>query len=92
MSDGSIDQLARIASELALRAFSDYTRLNGIAVDSFERASELLRMSVRESMDEALTDVREAFSVGLEAVGLASFRASMVQAGFRAAKEYEGVA
>jgi len=61
------------------------------AVDSrtrLERLLALLRERVKEALPAALADAREAFALGMGAVGTATFLASMRLAGIDAASHH----
>lgn len=92
MSEQQQDQLVRIAADTALRAAADYVRLNKIEVKDYDLATQVLRAEVKLAMDEALDDAAQATKCGMGQVAVATFRASMMAAGIRAAKQFNEAA
>lgn len=88
MTDQQLDTLARIASDTAMRAAADYVRVHGLAVPDYETASQVLRAEVKLVIGPALDDAKQAFAAGMGHVAECTFKAAMVAAGFKAAKEF----
>ena len=88
MSEQQMDELVRIAADTAMRAAADYVRLNGIAVTDYEQAIQALRSEVKLAMDEALDEAKKASECGMDQIAVCTFRASMMAAGIRAAKQF----
>ena len=88
MSEQQMDELVRIAADTAMRAAADYCRLNSVKVMDFEAATQILRAEVKVAMNEALDDAKKAVSAHMSQVAVQTFRASMMQAGIRAAKQF----
>jgi len=86
-----IDALVGIAADAASRAAADFIRLNGLKVPDYDVASQCLRAEVKLALPQALQDAKEAMECHMSHVAQATFRASMAEAGIKAAKEF-GVA
>lgn len=88
MSEQQMDELIRIASDTAMRAAADYIRLNGIAVTDYEQATQALRSEIKLALNDALDEAKKASDCGMDQVAVCTFRASMMAAGIRAAKQF----
>lgn len=88
MSEQQMDELVRIAADTAMRAAADYCRLNQIEVKDFDAATQILRAEVKIAIDEAIGDANKAAKCGMDKIAVTTFRASMMQAGIRAAKQF----
>lgn len=81
--------------EIAMRAAADRFRIVGISPktdDEFQKATELIREAVKECVNAALSDLREALEAGMGRWGEEGFKAEMRLAGIRAADRYVGCA
>lgn len=89
MDDMTLNALATAAAEAAMRAAADYLRLNKVRVTDFPAATDVIREEIKKSLDEALGDAKAALDVNMGLAAVATFRASMAQAGIRAGKRIE---
>lgn len=87
-----VNQLGMAAARTAMRACADYarSRRDGGKVLHAEAESvcALLREEIEGALDSAMKDAREAVEAGMDQVASATFVASMVLAGQRAAKRF----
>jgi hypothetical protein len=78
--------LANAAIQIAAAGANQYLRAHNLTADQSALA-ECLRSWVRAKLPEALADAKEAFDLHMDAVGVQTFQASIMQAGIEAAKE-----
>lgn len=83
-----MDELIRIASDTAMRAAADWVRLNGVKVTDYEQATQALRSEIKLAMNDALDEAKKASECGMHQIAVCTFRASMMAAGIRAAKQF----
>lgn len=88
MTEQQIDALVRVAADTAMRAAADYIRLHEIVVDDYEHVTQVLQSEVKYAIGPALEEVKAAFAANMGHVAVATFRASMMAAGIKAAKEF----
>lgn len=86
MSTKDQDQFAQEAVTVAIRAAGEYLRAHNLKADN-EALAACLRSWVKIKLPEALRDCKEAFDCGMTQIGIATFKASLAQAGIEAAKE-----
>jgi hypothetical protein len=79
-------ELARIASETAMRAAAKYLAQRSLQAEG-SVLCECIRAWVRIKLPEAFADAKRALEVGMGEAAQATFLASMAQAGIEAAKE-----
>ena len=94
-SDAVITALGRSAVEIAANAAADYLRnkkVTGRSGIDTQKLLDIIRAQVKSHLDEALNDAKDALDANMSQVATATFKASMIQAGLAAAKEYEKTA
>ena len=77
--------MVKAAIQIATFAATEYNRQNGLT-PPVNRLVDAIFESVRDDINIAIEDASEAYAVGMEQVGFATFRASMVLSGIKAAK------
>lgn len=84
-----MERLAEEMMRMAAEGSRMYLETHKIPVHSVnvEELLLALRSHVKAHINEALTDAQEALEHGMTAVAMATFKASMMQAGVDAAKE-----
>jgi len=92
VSEQQQDELVRIAADTAMRAAADYVRLHKIQVKDYDAATQVLRAEVKLAVNEALDDASKAAKCGMSQIAVHTFMASMMQAGIRAAKQFNEAA
>lgn len=90
----TIESLGTMAAEVAMMGFAEFIRGRSIKLDDagLDQAIVVLRRIVKEDVFAALDDAKLAFGCNMEAVGVATFRAAMIQSGIKAAREVTGAA
>ena len=90
----TIESLGTMAAEIAMKAFADFIRGRSIKLDDakIDEAIVVLRRIVKEDVVAALDDAKEAFACRMDAIGVATFKASIMQSGIKAAREVTGAA
>lgn len=88
MSEQAMNNLARIAADMAMRGAADYIKLNGLKVADYEVATEIIRAEIKLGIDEALADAKKALDANMGRIAESTFRASMLAIGIRAAKQF----
>lgn len=91
MSDSSLQLLADIAVSDAALSARAYLAKNGLSATT-DALVECLCSHIKAAIPTAIHDAKEVLNVGMGAAAVATFRASMVAAGIKAAKECGAVA
>jgi hypothetical protein len=84
----TIDAVGAVAANAAMRSAADYFRIQRVTVTDFGRATDLIKAHCKLAVSAALDDSRDAIECGMTDIAVATFRATFIQAGIAAAKEY----
>lgn len=71
---------------IAVRGAQEYLHVHNLQCDT-SRLAECVSRHCQLQLKQALANAKVAFDCGMEQVGMATFKASMIQAGIDAAKE-----
>lgn len=87
-SDLSVQTLGAMASDCAIKAAFAYLERHGqMTLENCDKLSDSLRRLCRAALPIALQDAKEALDCGMRETAIATFKATMMQAGIAAAKE-----
>ena len=86
MTDASIDSLGTLGAQTAMKAAADYLRRHKLTAD-VDALLACLRSWAKIQLPIALAEAKQAADCGMDQIAIATFTASMAQAGIEAAKE-----
>lgn len=82
----NIESLANMAAAITVNAAIEYLKRKNLSADPGELVTAC-KAYTKASLREAITDAKEALDCHMEAAAVSTFKASMILAGIRAARE-----
>ena len=86
MQKSELFTIAQAATKIAMHGASEYLRVKQLKADD-HALSECIGSWVKLTFPEAMRDAKDAIDCGMTQASIATFNASMINAGIQAAKE-----